>query len=333
MTAAPRAAVSLAARGIAAEWRADGGQVGALRIGGASVLWSAPWRSDIGVQSDRAIPAVDRHLGGTFACAPFGQDDVDGGPPHGEPAGGRWHVLRAAPGALRATCAMPRGRVTAIVAVRDDHPALYQTHVLDLLAPCTFAHHPIFSLAAGGRIAGPPPRAALTFAAEAPWFEQGARAGGWRIGARDLRRYPDAPCEDFATVVAAPGLGWTALERHGEGDTILLLRRAEQLPTTNLWFSNGARGGIWAGTRGLLGIEDAICAGAEGFAAALSGRARVAREGVPTALPPERHVIPHAIVRLPGRHRIREVRIEPGELRVESETGTRAVPFDGGHLR
>ncbi|MCK0167003.1 hypothetical protein MWU52_05510 [Jannaschia sp. S6380] len=324
---------TLAARGIRATWEVATGHLPELRIGGAPVLWAAPWRADPEVQSDARIPLVDRRLGGTFVCAPFGRDDVDGGPPHGAPANRPWRVLRAGPAAVRATCAFARGHITATIAVRDDHPVLYQTHVLDLTAPVTFAHHPIFHLAGGGRISAPPPRAVLTFASEVPFLTPNARSDAWIVDGRDVRTYPEGQAEDFATIVADPGLGWTALRREAEGDTILTLRRAEQLPVTNLWFSNGARGGIWSGSDGLLGIEDGICAGAEGFATALSGRSRVAAEGVATVLREGRHVIPHAILRLPGHHDVRSVAPVPDGLCIATTAGERMIPFDEGHFR
>ncbi|MFO6463766.1 hypothetical protein ACK8OR_05190 [Jannaschia sp. KMU-145] len=319
--------IQLAASGIRAAWEPSSGHLPLLEIGGAPVLWAAPWRGDTDVQSDAAIPYVDRRLGGTFVCAPFGRDDVDDGPPHGACANAPWHLHRAAPASLTAGRALARGHITATLALRDEHPVLYQTHVLELDAPTTFAHHPIVPLAGGGRLSGNP-RASLTFAAEAPVLEQGARAEGWIHGLRD---YPTGLAEDFATLVHAPGLAWTAVARAAEDDTIIMLKRAEQLPATNLWLSNGARSGMWRAARGLLGIEDAICAGAEGFAAAL-GESRVGAEGVPTALPPGRHAIVHAIVRVPGRHDIAGVTLAPDRATFDTGGAPVTIPFDGGHF-
>ncbi|WP_299814993.1 hypothetical protein [uncultured Jannaschia sp.] len=324
---------TLSARGIRAVWEPGCGHLPELEIDGAPVLWSAPWRDDAAIQSDPAIPVVERRLGGTFVCLPFGHDDFGGGAIHGAAANGPWRIARAGTSALTATCATPYGRVAAGIAVRDDHPVLYQTHILDLAAPATFAHHPVLHCAEGGRLSAPPPRAVLTFDAEAPVFARNARAGGWEIDGRDLRDLPRETCEDFATIVANPGLAWTALARHAEGDTILSLRRAEQLPVTNVWMSNGARAHApWHRQRGLVGIEDAICAGAEGFAAARDGTSRVAAEGVPTCLPPGRHVIRHALLRLDGCHEVTDLRPDGDTLAIGLRSGTRRVPFDGGHF-
>ena len=324
---------TLAARGIRAVWELGCGHLPRLVIDGADVLWSAPWREDAALQSDATIPVVDRRLGGTFVCLPFGRDDVDGGPPHGAVANAPWRIVRAGPSALTATRSTPRGQVTARVAVHDDHPVLYQTHILDLTAPATFAHHPILHCAGGGRLSGPAPPAILTFDAEAPVLPRNARFEGWTGDGRDLRSLPAETCEDFATIVGRGGIGWTALARHAEDDTILFLRHAAQLPVTNLWLSNGARTHApWHGQRGLVGIEDAICAGAEGFTAALDGTSRVAAEGVPTCLPPGRHVVPHAIVRVPGCHDVDDITFDADSLAIATDSGAIRVPFDGTHF-
>ncbi|WP_281825364.1 hypothetical protein [Jannaschia rubra] len=318
----------LSARGISARWDASCGHLPSLVIDGSSVLWSAPWRSDPRVQADPAIPMVDRRLAGTFVCAPFGRDDGDDGPPHGWSANAPWRMTRAGPDALTAVRRLSRGHVTARIALRNDHPVLYQTHMLDFDRPCTFAHHPMFALSGGGTLTANC-RATLTFAAETPVLPQASR---WDGLAPELREYPKEKAEDFATLIGPIGLGWTALARHAEGDTLLTLRRAEQLPVTNIWISNGARGDHWSAVRGLLGIEDAICAGAGGFAAALTDN-RVKAEGVATALPPGRHVIPHAIVRIAGVHEVRDVRLGDGHLAIHTDGADMTVPFAREHFK
>lgn len=313
----------LHAKGIVAQWEAASGHLPRLEIDGASVLWAAPWRDDAAVQSDMTIPLVDRRLGGTFVCAPFGRDDVDGGPPHGLSANASWRVTRASPSALTATRRIARGHVAAHFVLRKDHPVLYQTHVLDLERPCTFAHHPIVRATRGAQITSNA-TAMLTYAAEAPFLPQGARLD-------PLCELPTAPHEEFATLIGATGFGWTAVARHAEDDTIVTLRRASQLPVTNLWFSSQARAGMWQAAQGLIGVEDAICAGGEGFAAALTDN-RITAEGVPTALPPGRHVIPHAILRVAGAHRVTDVTLAPGTLTLQTGTDPITLPFDETHF-
>ncbi|SFI40847.1 hypothetical protein [Jannaschia pohangensis] len=318
----------IAARGIHARFDAGCGHLPGLVIDGVPVLWSAPWRDDPGMQADGTIPMVERRLGGSFACAPFGRDDVDGGPPHGAVANAPWQVTRHGPSSLTARCGFVRGAIETRLAVRDGHPVLYRIDTLDLTAPYTFALHPMLDVAGGARLSGPV-RTALTFAAESPVFDPGAREAGWG----PFADYPDRTCEEFVTVIHAPGLVWTAVARAGHGDTILFLKQAGQLPMTNLWMSNGARTGVpWHGARGILGVEDAICAGAEGFAAALAGRGRVADEGVLTHLPPGRHVIPTAILRMTGLHRVTGLTVAADGLTVTTPEGSQDVPFESGHF-
>ncbi|CTQ51012.1 hypothetical protein [Jannaschia donghaensis] len=313
----------LSARGIVAEWEAATGHLPRLEIAGAAILWAAPWRDDPAVQADKDIPLVDRRLAGTFVCAPFGPDDLDDGPSHGLSANAPWHVTRASPCALSATRRIARGRITARIALRDDHPILYQTHILDLDQPCTFAHHPIVQTRAGAELFSNA-TTMLTFDAEAPFLPQATRSD-------PIHDIPVGPHEDFATLVGAHDLGWTAIARRAEGDTIVTLRQTCQLPVTNLWFSSESRSGIWQAAAGLIGVEDAICAGDEGFAAALSDN-RIAAEGVATALSVGRHVIPHAILRVPGRVPITDVSLAPGALHLHTRTGPLTIPFDETHF-
>lgn len=336
--------ITLSAQGIRALWEPGVGHLPELVIDGAPVLYAAPWRDEAGIQTDPAIAPVERRLGGTFACCPFGGDDVDGGPIHGQAANGPWTVARAAPSALTARCALSRGRMEARIILRDDHPVLYQTHVLDLSAPATFAHHPMLHLAGDGHIATAPLRAVHSIGGQGdgtvrPLWSRDARSeDDWMptpTGPRNWRDYPGPEGEDFLALVthARTGLSWTAVQRRAEGDTILFLKRAEQLPLTCLWMSNGGRDyAPWNGRyRRVLGVEDAICAGADGFAAALSGNSRFKGEGIPQHLPPGRHVIPHAIVRLAGCHLVRDVTPDAG-LRIMTEDGPISVPFATEHF-
>lgn len=335
-TPGPRAGrVSLQARAIRARWDPSCGHLPSLVIGGAAVLWAAPWRDAPAIQSDGTIPVVDRRLGGTFACAPFRRDDVDGGPPHGRAANAPWRLVRASPSSLTAAVALARGHLTARIALRDDHPVLYQTHILDLDAPCTFAHHPMFRARGGATMTTSATRARTFPGMEAPGTER--LPPDAEIAVADLEALPTAPGTDFVTLLHPPGLGWTAIARHAEGDTILTLKRSAQLPVTNLWLWNGGRDGPpwdgppWDGARpGVIGVEDGICAGADGFRAALEGTARLT--GIALAFPPGRHVVAHAIVRLDGAAPVRAVRLDAGALRVETDAGAQSVPFDGGHL-
>lgn len=321
----------LGARGASAEWEPASGHLPRLVIGGADVLWRAPWRNDPAVQVDCSIPLVDRRLGGTFVCAPFGADDVDGGPPHGRPANGAWRVLHRSHSALVAETSLPRGRLRARLTFRDSHPALYQQHLLDLHAPSTFAHHPMIR-AGGGATLTTSARSARTFPPMEALSAERLPADAV-LDPSALERLPEAPGCDFVTLVHTPeGLGWTAVAREQEGDAVLFLKRSEQLPVTNLWLWNGGRQeSPWRGLReGVIGVEDARCAGADGFRAALEGRSRI--EGVPLCFPPGRHAIAHAVLRIADCGTVRDVRVRRDALEVATDEGRCVVPFDGTHL-
>ena len=334
----------LSARGIWAELEPAVGHMPRLVISGADVLHAAPWRDAPQVQADRTIPPVDRRLGGSFLSAPFGMDDVTGGPPHGAPANTRWIIKRHTAEALhwRLSQAVSGARIDGYIWVRDDEPAIYQRYVISGgTGALTLAHHPMIAMAEGGFIRCAPKRAILTEPAPLEpgenYWAPGQRVTGWSLDGPgrvvDLRAYPhDVPCEDFLTMVEAQshGIGWTAIHRDAEDDTILCLKRCEELPVTMLWVSNGGRRHApWHGRhRGVLGVEDGCTAGGAGFATAL-GPNRVAAEGVPSAIPLGGvRVIRHAIVRLKGARAIAQVTLARGLCITYEDGGTRDVPFD-----
>ncbi len=336
--------IEISARGIWAELEPSVGHMPRLVIGGADVLHAAPWRDAPEVQADRAIPPVDRRLAGTFLTAPFGMDDVTGGLPHGAPANTRWIPKRQTAQSLhwRLAQSVSGARIDGHIWVRDDEPAIYQRHVISGgEGATTLAHHPMIHMAEGGFVRCAPKRATLTEPSPlepgAQYWQCGQRITGWMIdgpsGPVDLREYPhDTPCEDFLTMVeeAQSGLGWTAVHRNAENDTILCLKRCEELPVTMLWVSNGGRDyAPWNGKhRRVLGVEDGCTAGGAGFAAALRDN-RVSDEGVPSALPlGGQRVIRHAILRLNGARPIAQVTLARGLHITYEDGGTFEVPFD-----
>jgi len=336
--------IEISARGIWAELEPAVGHMPRLVIGGADVLHAAPWRDALDVQADPSIPPVDRRLGGSFLAAPFGMDDVSGGPPHGAPANTRWITKRQTAQSLywRLAKSVSGTRIDGHIWVRDDEPAIYQHHIISGGAgEITLAHHPMIHMAEGGFVRCAPKRAILTEASPLEpgkqYWQSGQRFTGWTIegpsGTVDLRDYPhDMACEDFLTMIEAAhsGLGWTAVHRTAEEDTILCLKRCEELPVTMLWVSNGGRDyAPWNGRhRGVLGIEDGCTAGGAGFGAALREN-RVTAEGVPSALRlGGQRAIRHAILRLKGARPIAQVALARGLHITYEDGGTRDVPFD-----
>ena len=88
-------------------------------------------------------------------------------------------------------------------------------------------------------------------------------------------------------ILDAPGgqIGWTTIQRPAKGDVAILVKPAQVLPQTMLWFSNGGRDfPPWNGEHvGVLGIEEACSYGGEGWAASVADNPLTAR-GIPTAL-------------------------------------------------
>ena len=165
-------------------------------------------------------------------------------------------------------------------------------------------------------------------------FAPAPRARSGRLpGARRADRpdhYPEAPGEDFLTLVEAPDtrLGWTAVTREAEGDIVFVLKDPEVLPVTMLWFSNGGRDAAALDRAGIAG-----CWGSRtGLPPAPTGIGRrwapnpVRAEGVATALtlgprardPPCHRRDPEAD-RLDARSRGSAARL--GELVITGDTG------------
>jgi hypothetical protein len=339
--------LSLTASGIAAGFDPVGGVLWPMVVtdGGQRVdlMHKAPWRAD-------EVPAGSppHHVGlrGDFFCAPFG-----GGPPlHGWTANGRWDVVAVGPGMIHAVLDPPvmGARVEKVLAVRDGHPFVYQRH---LFAGGTgglpVANHAMVSLPQGGLVTTSPKaffqtppapletdpargRSLLAYPARGdmaafPWADGGVA---------DLGRYPlGEGHEDFVIGVEAWGhaFGWTAVAR-AEGDLFLSLRRADRLPLTMFWHSNGGRHyAPWSSRhRGVLGVEEGVGHGLLGEAKLAVGQPEdlvLAPEGVVEV----RHVI--GSIAWPGGEAVADVVPEPGGLTVTGVAGTRRmVAFDAGFL-
>jgi hypothetical protein len=314
-----------------------------LWFGAAHPLHVAPWHG----QAHPGLPLVEQYLAGDFLCMPFGAADVTGDPPHGLTANSPWRIVERTEGAdaarleVELEARVMGARVRKTLALSAEAPVLVTLHeITGGQGGVTLAHHPMIRVRAGDRICTSPKSVALS--ADKPlepgrnWLEPGRRATDPArfpgvTGEADLGRYPAQDCEDFVTLVEAPGrdLGWTAVLRAAEDDIVFVLKRPAELPLTMLWFSNGGRDyAPWSGRhRGVLGIEDGRAAGASGHAAAL-GRNRVADEGVETTLPlaaGRRHLIHHAIGAVPrprGWTSVADIRIEGRGLRLAGQDGS-----------
>lgn len=325
------------------------GNIPAWQVGGRHPLHAAPWREEPEVQTDPAIPAVNKRLAGDFLCLPFGLDDVAGDPPHGLTANSPWALIRqdVAEAHLRLSATVRGATVDKLVRITG--PVLYQTHRIEGgMGALSVAHHPMAHMAEGGRLSFSPKRAALTDPAP-----QYAGRNLWALNQMrpdlhlscedgrdwDLRDYPAGHrVEDFCLLVEARGArtGWTALMRNAEDDMLIVLKDARILPVTMLWISNGGRDfSPWNGRHtGVIGIEDGCAAGGIGLAATLDEN-RLTAMGVPTALTlGGTQMIRHAMISLPrppGWAELRDITIARGQATLTEAGGAQvSVPFDDG---
>ncbi|NUS21856.1 MAG: hypothetical protein HOQ25_19045 [Mesorhizobium sp.] len=325
-------------------------------------LHRVPWVGAPRETLPENLPEGTVRLSGDFLCAPFSTSDVEPAPLHGWPANSEWDVVEngAIAGGWRAVFRLRRkvmgAAVDKVFALRDDHPFLYQEHILSGgSGAISVAHHPMTAMQDGGRLAFSPKRAAVTPATPLePDPARGRFMLAYPARAIDLTQFPLAAGgttdltdyrmedkrEDFITLVEADhgGPGWTALARHAEQDLVLVLKNPAELPVTMLWFSNGGRDyAPWSGRHvGVLGIEDGRAA--VGHAASL-GDNWLKHEGVATAFALAegrsvsfRHVIgavPFAETEAPA-----DIEATPDRLRIVAANGAaKEVLFDGEFLR
>lgn len=328
------------------------GNIPLWQVGGRVPLHAAPWRDEVAVQDDPAIPAVNKRLAGDFLCMPFGVDDLGGDPPHGHPANAPWEVIRQDVAEAHLRLSVPVRGATLDKHLRLTGPVLYQTHRVEGgSGTVSFAHHPMARMAEGGRLSFSPKRAALTdpvpqYAGHNLWAPNQIRPDlhlACEDGTEwDLHDYPAGHrVEDFCLLVEARGarVGWTVLIRNAEDDMLVILKDARMMPVTMLWVSNGGRDfSPWNGRHtGVLGIEDGRAAGATGLSAAQAENPLTAM-GVPTVLSLGAiHMIRHAMISLPrppGWSRVCDIALSRGQATLTEAGGAQiAVPFDTGFFQ
>jgi hypothetical protein len=341
----------LRACGIRVAFQALGGAVSSLQVQDAgrtiTPLHRAPWHPSE-VPSD--APPHQAWLAGDFFCAPFGNASADAAPLHGWPANTDWDGQN---GHYRLTRTVMGARLEKTLTLRDDHPFLYQRHVFTGGAGALpVANHAMVSLPQGGVIstsalrwcetpaAAPEPdpvrgRSLLAYPARAA-MAAFPKADGTMA---DLGRYPiGAAHEDFVTAIAAPSLafGWTAVVRP-QGDVFLSLRRADLLPLTMFWHSDGGRHyAPWSSRHiGVLGVEEGVGQALLGLSS-MEQPCPLAAAGQPTALQlgktcDVRHII--GAIAWPSGERVAAITPQPGALVVRGDAGAvRTVAFDDGFL-
>ncbi len=349
---------TLAAPGIRATFSPLGGTLHPLEVSdeGATLspLHAAPWEA---AEVPAEAPPHQRWLRGDFLAAPFGP-----GPAglHGPAANGTWTMAEATPQTLRAVLAAPIQGATVVkeLSVSADHPFLYQRHLfIGGAGALPVANHAMISVPSGARLSFsrkrwfetlPTPlesdpargRSALAYPRRHEDAAEFPAADGSTL---NLHRFPWGPAhEDFVAAVEDPAsrLGWTAIVRPEEGDLILALKNAAQLPMTMLWQSNGGRDyAPWNGRhRGCLGVEDGAALPVLGLSA-LEMPDPLSAAGQPAllTLEPEgtvdiRHIL--GAIRWPSGQMVAGVMLDGDVLTVTGDWGAeRQLPIRGGWLR
>ena len=273
----------------------------------------APWRELPAVDPrfpDDMAPHLAR-LSGDFFCAPFSVDDIDGAPVHGKTANGPWQLvdLSRRPPFTRALYRLADdlsgATVTKALLLVDEHPFLYQQHVIegaDLSIPV--GHHAMIDASGGLDLA-----LSRKAFAETPAIslesdpERGRSILAYPARSPDLAAFPMADDalvsllefpmgqrhEDFVMLVdedrGTDTLGWAIARRRSHRDSVILAKPTGRLPQTMLWYSNGGRDyAPWLGQHvDVLGIEEACSYSLNGWAASIAANP-LNTMGIPTAV-------------------------------------------------
>jgi hypothetical protein len=338
----------LEAHGIAVEFRHQGGAIANLQVqdGGQTIapLHRAPWAEN---EVPDTAPPHQRWLTGDFFCAPFGDASADAAPLHGWPANADWEGQG---GHYTLTHKVMGARVEKHLTLHDNHPFIYQLHTFTGGAGALpVANHAMVSLPDGGHITtsalrwcetpslAPETdpargRSLLAYPARAPMHAFPMADGT----TADLGHYPLGTAhEDFVTALAAPGLtfGWTAVARP-DGALFLSLRRANLLPLTMFWHSNGGRHyAPWSSRHtGVLGVEEGVGHALLGLSTAdtltIAGQPALLHLGGNETV---RHVV--GACHWPTAEPVARITPGPGTLTITGTKGTiRRLPFDDSFL-
>jgi hypothetical protein len=274
-------------------WLADGRRVAPMH--------TAPWYHEA-LPAD--TPPMMRVLRGDFFCAPFGENDVIGGPPHGASASGRW--VRRASGKDWVEAVLDEtilgATMTKQVSLRQGEAMVYQRHTFHGgSGRIPVAHHAMLyakdelKLAFAPRVfAGTPPgvievppagRSLLAYPQEIGDLTAARTADG---GTVDLTTYPGPSGYEDIWMVASDAklpFAWTAATCTREGWVWFSIKNPRALPSTTMWMSNGGRDyAPWSGRHArVIGLEETCGYFHLGHAASIAENPLSAR-GIPTAV-------------------------------------------------
>lgn len=325
-----------------------------------SPLAAAPWAME-----KPALPNILKVLRGDFFCMPFGGNGTahagEKHPIHGETANRKWkREPDSGPGSLHFSLrtTVRRARVDKVISLIEDHPAIYQKHVISgMSGRMPLGHHAMLHLPAEGsaRISTSPFVHGQVFPGE---FENPAEGGysclkkgslfsslkkvsGADGRMADLSIYPAREgFEDLVMLVSddSTPFAWTAAVVAEEGWVWFSLKDPRVLRSTVFWMSNGGRHyAPWSGRhRGVIGLEDVTAYFHCGYAESVRPNP-LSKSGIPTFLEftPARPVSVNsimAVAAIPGDFdEVREIREgkKAGTVELQSRSGrTVRVPLD-----
>src|SRR5439155_1832021 len=274
----------------------------------------APWASE---KLDRTTPPIIRALRGDFFCMPFGGNATpwrgEKHPIHGETANQPWtfQSLEQTDGRaelrLNLRTRIRPGIVEKLIALPDDHDAVYQRHIVRRMSgPMCFGHHAMlrFPDEPGSGVIS---TSRFTYAQVFPRPVENPEKRGYSMlqpGAEfsrldrvptitgqttDLSHFPARRgFEDIVMLVADERLpfAWTAVTFPAQRFAWFALKDPRVLRSTIFWLSNGGRHyPPWNGRHvNVMGLEDVTSYFHTGLAES-AGENPLSRRGVRTHMP------------------------------------------------
>jgi len=240
----------------------------------------APWQPH---EIDESLPPLLTQLRGDFFCLPFAGQA--GGPPHGDTANAKWHLLEQGERHLTLEIKQTDSGASVVkrLSVSEGQQAIYCEHVISgLEGEWNYGNHPILDFSEMpeglGRLAVSPFRWASVYDgafANPELGETGRLAEGVRFDSLEnvpcqdgstlnLTHYPTAPGhEDLVMMVSEPAtpeqpFAWSAATF--DDYVWFSLKNPADFPATLFWVSNGGRSAHpWESRHlGRIGIEE-IC--------------------------------------------------------------------------
>ena len=245
----------------------------------------APWAYKEGKLIPKKLDLIERQLEGDFFCAPFGKSNNT--PIHGWTANGMWKQIKVKNsnskpkiGKYILTERKNKFNVIKKIILKNNHPIIYQEHIIDnLFLPIPIAHHAMiyapgganlsFSKKAYGVTPSSPleknPKKGNSMLLYPQKFLNLKHVKNKKLKKINLSKFPiNQHYEDLIILVekknsSCLSLGWSAALCKKDNFIFFTIKDTLKLPETVLWMSNGGRYyKPWSKKhKNVLGIEEA----------------------------------------------------------------------------